>query len=247
MIHLLTFLLLQFLFSFTNALALPDEPVSSLTLSPTPTVHTITFYVPSPFSETIFGMQYTLTSIATATPIATQRSDGVDYTMYVEERVINVPSGTTLAPDFEDDPSVTVSPYTSTITGTLISNGDAWSFETSDDAPIYFTDDCQLEDSNAAIQLSDSGNGKMGLSCDREELGEHGWRGRHFLGDPLPVYTLTVTQDSSLPAFADVLETSSRATSTSMESSRGSNGGVSLFNNAMRVGLVVLPVVFVLA
>ncbi|THU87837.1 hypothetical protein K435DRAFT_782312 [Dendrothele bispora CBS 962.96] len=76
-------------------------------------------------------MLYTHTSIGTVYTIATDRSAGTDYTMYV-----NVPSATTLPPDFEGSPSVTMSPYT--VTGTLIFNGDSCHFETSDDSPVYF-------------------------------------------------------------------------------------------------------------
>ncbi|THU85919.1 hypothetical protein K435DRAFT_783102, partial [Dendrothele bispora CBS 962.96] len=80
-------------------------------------------------------MLCTQTSIDTVYTIATasDRSAGTDYTIYV-----NVPSATTLPPDFEGSPSVTISPYTSTVTGTLIFNGDSCHFETSDDFPVYF-------------------------------------------------------------------------------------------------------------
>ncbi|THU92931.1 hypothetical protein K435DRAFT_861991 [Dendrothele bispora CBS 962.96] len=50
-------------------------------------------------------MLCTQTSIGTVYTIATDRSAGADCTMYVEERVVNVPSATTLAPEFEDSPS----------------------------------------------------------------------------------------------------------------------------------------------
>ncbi|THU92929.1 hypothetical protein K435DRAFT_800101 [Dendrothele bispora CBS 962.96] len=53
----------------------------------------------------------------------------------------NVPSATTLPPDFEGSPSVTINPYTSTVTGTLIFNGNSWHFETSDDSPVHFNED----------------------------------------------------------------------------------------------------------
>ncbi|THU89190.1 hypothetical protein K435DRAFT_865539 [Dendrothele bispora CBS 962.96] len=112
-------------FSSSSSSSISPTP----TPTPTPTVHTITFYMPRPFSETIFGMLYTRTIIATVSPIATDRSAGIDYTMYVEGRMVNVPSVTTLPPDFEGSPSVTV-------TGTLISNSDSWHFETSDNSHL---------------------------------------------------------------------------------------------------------------
>ncbi|THU92935.1 hypothetical protein K435DRAFT_967495 [Dendrothele bispora CBS 962.96] len=96
-------------------------------------------------------------------PIATDRSADADYTMQVEERVINIPSATTLPPDFEGSPSVAINPYTSTVTGTLMSNGDSWLFETSDDSPVYFYEDCELTNSNAIIQLSPSSSDKLGI------------------------------------------------------------------------------------
>ncbi|THV04093.1 hypothetical protein K435DRAFT_791275 [Dendrothele bispora CBS 962.96] len=128
---------------------------------PSPTVHTITFDMPSPFSETIFGTLYTHISISTVLPIATDRSAGADY---VEERMVNVPSVTTLPPDFEGSLSATMSPYPSTVTGTLISNGDSWHFETSENSPVYFYQ--ELTNSNAVIRLSSSFSDKIGLSCD---------------------------------------------------------------------------------
>ncbi|THU88120.1 hypothetical protein K435DRAFT_866584 [Dendrothele bispora CBS 962.96] len=180
MVHsFLMVLLVQGLFLHSPAvlsLPNPDSSFSSSSSSsisptptptPTPTVHTITFYMPSPFSETIFGMLYTGASIATVSPIETdRRSAGADYTMYVEERMVHVPFVTTLPPDFEGSPSATMNPYPSTVTGTLISNGDSWHFKTSDNSFMrYFYEDCKLTDSNAVIQLSPSSE-KIGLSCD---------------------------------------------------------------------------------
>ncbi|THU92940.1 hypothetical protein K435DRAFT_800111 [Dendrothele bispora CBS 962.96] len=155
--------------SFSNSCS--SSPSPTPTPTPTPTIHTITFYMPSPFSETIFGMLYAKTSIGTVSPTATDRCAGADYTMYVKERVVNVPSATTLPPDFEGSPSVTINPCTSTVTahiGTLISNGDSWHFETSDNSPIDFYEDCELADPNAVIRLSSSSSSsdKIGLSCD---------------------------------------------------------------------------------
>ncbi|THU78619.1 hypothetical protein K435DRAFT_973464, partial [Dendrothele bispora CBS 962.96] len=48
--------------------------------NPTPTVPSITFYMPSPFSETIFGTLYTQAGIGTVLPIATDRPVEADYT-----------------------------------------------------------------------------------------------------------------------------------------------------------------------
>ncbi|THV04096.1 hypothetical protein K435DRAFT_851279 [Dendrothele bispora CBS 962.96] len=109
-------LLVQGLFLHAPAVLALPSPGSSFSSSssfspspnytnPTPTVHTITFHIPSPFSETIFGTLYTQT----------------DYTIYVEERVVNVPSATSLPSDFEGSPSVTIIPYTSTVTGVWLS------------------------------------------------------------------------------------------------------------------------------
>ncbi|KAF5343326.1 hypothetical protein D9758_014195 [Tetrapyrgos nigripes] len=219
---------------FTNALVIRDDSSSSNS-GPTPTIHTITFYMPSPFSETIFGMQYTLTSIATASPIGRTRSDGVEYTTYIEERVLNVPSATTLPPVFQDDPSVTVSPYTSTITGTLVSNGDSWTFETSDNSFLNFTEDCELTDSNAAIQVGDDST--PGLACDRAELTDH-IKHNHFLGDRLAVYTLTVAEsDIPSPTAPSIIVQSGSTTQTAGSQS---NGAVGVFTTVVKFSSLVL-------
>ncbi|THU88136.1 hypothetical protein K435DRAFT_866599 [Dendrothele bispora CBS 962.96] len=231
---LFTVLLVQglFLLHIPTVLALPNpdssfssssssSPSPTPTPTPTPTVHTIAFYMPSPFPETIFSMLYTQTNIGTVSPISTDRSAGPDYTMYVEERVVNVP--------FRDKAS-TRSRGHSNIQWRLLA---LWN--TSDDSLIYFHKDCELTGSNDIIQLSPSSSDEIGLSCDRRELGDCGWKGNQFL-DPLAVYTLTVTQDpqSILPRFSDVVKESSMTSENSMtaEATRtSSNGSIGSFGD----------------
>ncbi|THU92928.1 hypothetical protein K435DRAFT_800100 [Dendrothele bispora CBS 962.96] len=209
-----------------------SSPSPTPTPTPTPTVHTIA--MPSPFAETIFSMLYTQTNIRTVSPISTDRSAGPDYTM--------------LPPDLEGSPFVTTSnSYTSTVTatGTLISNGDSWHFGTSDDSLVYFYKECELTGSNDIIQLSPSSSDEIGLSCDRRELGDRGWKVIQVLGDTLAIYTLTVTQDPQLilPRFSDVVKESGTTSENSIvEATRaGSNGSIRSFGDTGGNYVLALP------
>ncbi|THV04086.1 hypothetical protein K435DRAFT_791270 [Dendrothele bispora CBS 962.96] len=179
----------QLSFSSSSSSSLSPTP----TPTPTPTVHTITFhtitfYMPGAFSETIFVMLYTQTSIGIVLPIAAGRSAGC----------------------------------------TLISNGDSWHFETSDDPPLYFYEDCELTNSNALIQLSPSSSDEIGLLCDptvevgREtNFSEIRWR------------------------FSDVVKESSTTSENSIaEATRASNGSNRSFGDT---GGNYLLLIFLLA
>ncbi|KAF9069503.1 hypothetical protein BDP27DRAFT_1447677 [Rhodocollybia butyracea] len=190
---------------FGTATGTPSSTASTPLSSSSPTnaadPGVVTFYLPSPF---LLGeAAVPVTTIASVSLVGSAVSNGVAYTTFIEERVIEVPPTTASADIAVGTPAPG---STTTITGTMVANSQGWTFS----APDYnnYRENCTL----SGVQLECSYQFSSGV-------GGYG-------GNALAEYTLTLSTST-----ATASPTASGTGSSAGSGNNGSSGSGSGSSN----------------